>query len=88
MHLDVLFGDLRFNDSMRLPGAYRSLAGAGEETNRDVVSRGDRTRQSSNRILREMWCMDRGMRSVFRTEVTWNGIPERVTVPYVYECRL
>ena len=26
MHPDVLFGDLRFNGSMRLPGAYRSLA--------------------------------------------------------------
>ena len=26
MHLDVQFGDLRFNGSMRLPGAYRSLA--------------------------------------------------------------
>ncbi len=32
--------------------------------------------------------MDRGIRSVFRTEVAWNGIPERVTVPYVYEYRL
>ena len=26
MHPDVLFGDLRFNGSLRLPGAYRSLA--------------------------------------------------------------
>ena len=26
MYLDVLFGDLRFIDSLRLPGAYRSLA--------------------------------------------------------------
>lgn len=32
--------------------------------------------------------MDRGIRFAFRTEVTWNGIPERVTVPYVYACRL
>gem|GEM_PF-4175689 len=32
--------------------------------------------------------MDRSKRHAFRTEVAWNGVPERVTVPYVYECML
>ena len=30
----------------------------------------------------------RGIRLVFRTEVVWNVISERVIVPYVYECQL
>ena len=32
--------------------------------------------------------MDRGIRLSFRTEVIWNGIPERVIVPYVNEWKL